>query len=472
MPARIDPASALARLAAFVADTPATAHPDAARHRARLAFLDTIGCAIQGATTDTAQGAVRAIESWGAGGVPLIGTDRTAPAPWAALANGTAAHAMDLDDYSLVGNDHPSAVLVPAVLAQANGGAFTLGDVLDAYLIGLEVIFRVGRAVNMGHYNLGWHTTSTIDGLGATAAVARLMGLGAGQTASALSFTISMSSGMVSQFGTSAKPLHAGLSAKNGLVAATLARSGLTGSGAVLDGPVSLASLMAPEGSVDFQTALDGLGISWGIETDGLGAKIYPSCGYTHRAIDASLALHRTLGPLTAEQIAGVSVSIPDFHLAILPFDVPETPTEALFSTAWCVATALLKGRNTLADFSAEALQDEATRTLAARVQVSGRKPLRPQINVDPDDPDSVSLTIVDGALHTRSCPHWTGMPGADLSDAAFVEKFHACLGTVGGGAPARYAPLVERLLDDASTTPIATLFGAISSRSPEMAAH
>jgi 2-methylcitrate dehydratase PrpD len=473
LPAHTDPAGAIRRLAGFVAGHPVGAHPDAALARARLAFLDTLGCAIQGATTDTARRTREALAAWGPGPAPVIGGGAVGMAPpWAALANGTAAHARDLDDYTLTANDHPSAVLVPAVLAAAAGRRCSLGDALDAYLVGLEVIFRIGRAVNMGHYNLGWHTTSTIDGLGATVAVARLSGLDAERTACALALAVSMGAGMNSQFGTSAKPLHAGLSAKTGVVAATLAGAGLTANPDVLDGPVSFASLMVPPGAADFERALEGLGESWGIETDGLGAKVYPSCGYTHRSVDAAIALHAALPPADRARIAAVRVSIPDFHLAILPYATPRTPDEALFSTAWCVATALLKGRNRLEDFEADALADPAVRALCDRVTVTGRRPRRPEINVDPDEPDTVEVTLTDDRVLGRACPRWTGMPGADLGPAQFLDKFHACLAAAGPGRSEAFATLPARLLDDGPDTPIAPLLANLAGTPPAVAAQ
>lgn len=472
LPARTDRQGAIRRLAGFVAGHPFGVHPDAALTRARLAFLDTIGCTIQGATTDTARRTREAVAPWGGGTAPVIGGGFCAPAPWAALANGTAAHARDLDDFTLVANDHPSAVLVPAVLAACAAKPYNLGQALDAYLIGLEVIFRIGRAVNMDHYNLGWHTTSTIDGLGAAAAVARLTGLDAEQTASALALTVSMGAGMNSQFGTSAKPLHAGLSAKNGLLAATLASTGLTGNPTVLDGPVSFQSLMVPSGTANFDTTLDDLGESWGIETDGLGAKVYPSCGYTHRAVDAAIALHEQLSPGERSDIASVRVSIPDFHLAILPYTSPTSPDEALFSVHWCVATALLKGRNRLEDFEIAALSDAEVQALCNRVEVTGRTPRHPSINVDPDDPDTVAITLRDGRVRHRNCARWTGMPGADLTQQQFIAKFHDCIATSGPVPAETLSELPDLLLKSGLAAPLGPLLDALAYTPPAVAAQ
>ena len=106
---------------------------------------------------------------------------------------------------------------------------------------------------------------------------------------------------------------------------------------------------------MNHRTALAKLGDPWGIEEHGLGAKVYPSCGYTHRSVDAAIALRETLGIRSADEVEGASASLPDFHLAVLPFGVPASRDEALFSTAYCVATALATGGNRISDFTPEA---------------------------------------------------------------------------------------------------------------------
>ena len=168
--------TALERFAAFIVNTPVGRHPNAALVRARFAVLDTLGCVLLGAHSEVASVARNATAAWGQGDSQVLGTREALAQPWAALVNGAAGHALDLDDYTFIANDHPSSVMLPALLAAAEPQQSELSglDLLDAYLIGLEVIFKLGEAVNMGHYNLGWHTTSTLDSLGATAALCRL----------------------------------------------------------------------------------------------------------------------------------------------------------------------------------------------------------------------------------------------------------------------------------------------------------
>ncbi|MGD1869247.1 MAG: MmgE/PrpD family protein [Neomegalonema sp.] len=447
--------TAIRQLAAFTAEHPRGGHTPAHIEIAKRALLDTIGCMFLGAAAPVTRTAIAAATSWGAGPCPVYGAGTTLPAPWAALANGASAHAFDLDDYTLAANDHPSAVLVPALLAQsahdaagesvpARSGA----ELLDAYLIGLEVIIRLGEAVNMGHYNLGWHTTATIDSFGATAAISRLKGLNAEQSAMALALTPSLGTGYNSQFGTSAKPIHAGWSAKTGIAAAALAAAGASAYDGALDGGVSFASLMPPAGSAKFEEAFTGLRRTWSLDNWGLGAKLYPSCGYTHRSIDGARAVYDQFGPLTASDVASVRLSLPTHHLAILPFGVPETQNEALFSPAWCAAVALVSGHCVSSDFLPEAVADPERRALAGLVDVVAREPRRPELNVDPEDPDVVEVVLRDGRRWREEVPRWRGAPGREMTEAELLMKFEdVCLRSgLDGGAVSAISGVVRGL--------------------------
>jgi 2-methylcitrate dehydratase PrpD len=421
--------TAINQFAGFISGHSSERYSAVALERAKYAFLDTIGCMLPGAQSDAAQIALATVADWGKGPAPVYGTRATLPAPWAAMVNATAAHAFDLDDFTLQANDHASAVLVPAILATAASSQtpVTGRALLDAYITGLEVIYRLGEAVNMSHYKLGWHTTSTLDSIGATAAACRLQRLNARQSAAALSLTTSMGSGYVSQFGTTAKPLHAGFSAKAAVLASRLGASGASAYGGALDGKVSFSTLLVLSGAARFEEALAKLGKPLGIEEFGLVNKLYPSCGYTHRAVDAARELRTSLGIASADEVESVDVSLPDFYLDILPFQVPATVNEALFSTAWCVATALATGHNTIADFSTEALQRADILALTSRVQVTGRAPVRPQLNLDPRDPDTVRVRLRDGRVATAAVGEQAGAPGRAFGPDDFSRKFRQC---------------------------------------------
>jgi 2-methylcitrate dehydratase PrpD len=419
-----DTPRAIPRLGAFIAAA-ARAHSPVAMGRTRTAFLDIIGCMLLGAPSEPARTARQTVAAWGQGGSVIVGTSQTTNPPWAALVNGVAAHAYDLDDYEDPGYTHPSAVLVPALLASCADLNCTGFDLLDAYIVGLEVIMRIGEAVNPSHYNMGWHSTRTLGTIGAAAAVARLTRLDGAKAANAISLATSMGGGFASQFGTTAKPLHAGLAAQGGIIAASLAANGATAGAGVLDGRASLASLMMAPGEANFQ-AFDRLAAPWGIEEHGLAIKIHSSCGYTHRAIDGALRL-RTQNRVDFSAITEIRVGLTDPHRAIVSFDDPQTPAEALFSVPYTVALALMAGAVTPMDFTAAAITNPAIRALAAKVTVDSRKPLRPDVGMDPDDPDTVEITFADGLVLRTEVAAPKGTPPDPLSTDEVLAKVHRC---------------------------------------------
>ena len=167
----------------------------------------------------------RVVEAEGSGPCRRARHGARARAPAnAALANGTAAHALDYDDMCFVSLAHPSAPLVSAALAAAELAGASGAALLDAYVVGFELEGRLGRAMNPRHYQRGWHCTSTLGTIGAAAAASRLLGLDARPTGHALAIAASEASGLKENFGTMVKPLHAGLAARNGVLAAQLAQ--------------------------------------------------------------------------------------------------------------------------------------------------------------------------------------------------------------------------------------------------------
>src|SRR6266850_3973686 len=236
--------------------------PAAARTRAARAVLDTIGVTLAGASEPAARIVQAVVSAEGGDACRILGTRARASASNAALANGTAAHALDYDDMCFVSLAHPSAPLVAAALAAAESTGACGRALLEAYVVGFELEGRLGRAMNPRHYQRGWHCTSTLGTIGAAAAAARLLGLGPDAAGHALSIAASEASGLKENFGTMVKPLHAGLAARNGVLAALLAKAGMTASAAAIDGPQGFLAAMDSEcRSIDGAAA--DLGARW-----------------------------------------------------------------------------------------------------------------------------------------------------------------------------------------------------------------
>jgi 2-methylcitrate dehydratase PrpD len=183
----------MARLAEF---TVAAAPPAAARARAADAVLDTIGVMLAGAVEPAARVVQATLAEQGTGRATVAGTPLRLPSTGAALANGTAAHALDYDDMCFVSLAHPSAPLVAAALASAEQAHAAGAALADAYVVGFEIEARLGTAMNPRHYERGWHCTSTLGTIGAAAAASRLLGLDAGAAGHALAIAASEASGL------------------------------------------------------------------------------------------------------------------------------------------------------------------------------------------------------------------------------------------------------------------------------------
>jgi 2-methylcitrate dehydratase PrpD len=412
--------STTARLGSFAINA---APPAMARVMAARALLDTIGVALAGAMEPVSRIAQRVVEQDGSGPCRVLGTTLHASPGNAALANGTAAHALDYDDMCFVSLAHPSAPLVSAALAAAETAGASGPALLDAYVVGFELEGRLGRAMNPRHYQRGWHCTSTLGTIGAAAAAARLLGLDAKAAGHALAIAASEASGLKENFGTMVKPLHAGLAARNGVLAAQLAKAGLTASAAAIDGPQGFLAAMDSE-----HAALDGvvgdLGTRWEILDTGITVKLYPSCAGTHPALDALLDLKRREG-FSGDDVEAVEIGVDPIVPTILIYDRPSTGLEAKFSMPFCAAAAIVRGRVGLETFHASEITDPAIVAMQARVMMR----IDPALDASaaPLTQARVTVRLRDGRVLTACANGARGYPDRPAGNEELAEKFMSC---------------------------------------------
>jgi 2-methylcitrate dehydratase PrpD len=405
-------------LADWIAD-PARIVPEAALREAARALLDTLGCMTAGAREDVVARARAAMDDAGAGA--SLGA--------AALVNGVAAHALDLDDYEIPGSTHPSAVLFAALLALAADRPVRLDRLLDAYVAGYETIQRVGAALGYGHYAAGWHATATIGPLGAAAAAARLLGLDAARTAHALALATSASGGLKAQFGTDAKPLHAGLAARGGLEAALLAAAGLAAATGIAGAPSGFLALYGTPQSPGPEAALAGLGATHAILVSPPLRKPWPCCAYAHRAIEAAQRIAATPG-FAPSLIRAVTLAMPEPYARVVACAAPATPSEARFSVRYCVAATLVQGSLGPADFAPPMLRRASVAALAARIGVAAYA-LAPGLgDMSPAAPDSVAVDLADGRVLEQTIADVLGGAARPLGEDALRARFLGCGGT------------------------------------------
>ena len=392
------------------------------RQRAAAAFADTAGVILAGVNEPAARMAQQLVAEESRGDCRILGTRSTAGADGAAFANGVAAHALDYDDMCFVSLAHPSCALVPAILAAADINGAPGNTVLDAYVIGFELECRLGAVMNPRHYHeRGWHCTSTIGTLGAAAAAARVLGLTRDQAGHALGIAASAASGFKQNMGSMVKPLHAGMAARNGLMAARLAARGFAASADALDGPQGFLAAMDSEHR-SLEPAAADLGIRWEILESGITVKLYPSCAATHPPLDALLDLKREAG-FTHEQIDSIAIEVDSMTPRLLLYDRPTTALEAKFSMPFCAAAAVAIGHPRVETFDVNVIADRTVQELMRRVHMV----VNPSFDaVTPLSRALVTVTLNDGRRLTRSADGARGYPGR-LSIEDLHEKFVSC---------------------------------------------
>ncbi|MFA7439180.1 MmgE/PrpD family protein, partial [Castellaniella sp.] len=325
-PAVAAPPEVTAALAQFAAGLRPGHIPDAVRERAKALILDSLGVGMRAwqaaESTQVHAAALRAMgQATGADpkGGRVLGATETFTPPAAAELNGALIHSLDFDDTYARGALHPSATVLPAALAAAGMVAASGAQVLAAVVAGYELVCRLAVALGAAdHYDRGFHPTATCGVFAASVAAARVLGLDAAQTQSALGIALSQAAGSL-QFlenGAWTKRFQVGAAARAGLVSACLARAGYVGASHPLEGPHGFMRAYAPR--ADMPEALAGLGRQW--RTLDIAIKPYPACRFAHAAIDAIVAL-RSVHGLVADQVAHIECALP--HKGILLVGAP-----------------------------------------------------------------------------------------------------------------------------------------------------
>ena len=275
-----------------------------ARDRAALHLLDWIGCAAIGFTTEPGQAMARWVHGESArdsGGGRCTVVRHGCGSLWTALlANGAVGNIFEMDDIHRIAILHPGPVVVPAALAAAEHAGSDAPALLEAIVRGYEAMIRVGQALGPAHYRF-WHNTATCGPFGAAAAAGALFGLTDAQQIDAFGNAGTQAAGLwqVRMEPGMGKQLHNGRAAHAGVLAADLARHGLTGARQILEGPLGFFAAMCPDG--DVTKILDDPAGEWKLFDTGF--KPWPACRHTHAAIDATLALRERVDVAAIESI-------------------------------------------------------------------------------------------------------------------------------------------------------------------------
>lgn len=406
-------------LAQFLVSHKATALPEAVCHEGARSILNWVGCAVGASQHETMKRVLAALyEFSGPRKASILGRRERVDIFQAALLNGASSHTFDFDDTHIKTVIHPSAPVLPAILALAEyqplGKAISGRDFLHAFTLGVEAECRIGNSIFPNHYDAGWHITATAGVFGATAAAGRLLKLNEQQMVWALGIAATHACGVRETFGSMAKPLHPGIAARNGLMAALMAKKNVVGPEQGIEGRRGFAAVLSTK--FDSAAITEGLGQSWEILSNSY--KPY-ACGVViHPAIDGCIQLRNEHG-LKLDDIARIALKVHPLVLELTGRRKPTTGLEGKFSVFHSCAAAILLGEGGESAYSDAIVRNP--KVIRLRDQVSAT-----MLEGVKEDQVHITMKLKDGRVLEKYVAHCVGSVGNPMSDADLEAKFRA----------------------------------------------
>lgn len=442
------------KAADFIVNFDAASAPAEAIHAARIGIVDCVGVMLAGAREPAVElAAAIATPATGSNEAPVAVNGIRYGAADAALVNGVAAHVLDFDDVALAG--HPSTVLVPLILAEGHVLQSSGQDALEAYLVGYELWAHLAE-LEPGHlHDRGFHPTAVMGTLACAAAAARLHQLSPEQTAHALAIAASLAAGLVANFGSMTKSLHAGRTAQSGIQAVRLAKSGFTGSLDALEHRTGFMRSFSPSGTPELDADAFRIGEESMAARYGVNIKRYPTCYATHRAIDAMLGLAEE-HDIAPDEIASIHVHTGITQRLMLRNSRPQTGLAAKFSMEFAMASAAVARRVGLRELTDDFVSRADIQAMLERVDVTvNEDKAAADLPVAPFD--LVWVTLRDGTvLRHDPVEHARGSWQKQLDRSELQAKFNECAAIF--LPEEKVGPLFNRLYEIENTTDLREL--------------
>lgn len=401
------------QLARFIANTKETDIPTEAYEHAKLAVLDTLGVTLAGAQDPLVKKLVNFSSL--VGGIPqssVLGYNTKKTVTQAALINGAASHALDFDDTHALFRGHPSATIVPTVLALAEMEKKSGKKLLSAYLVGLQAGLIVAESGANEIYVRGMHGTSVFGAIASAAAAAHLLDLNEEQTLNALAIATTQAFGFKRSFGTMSKPLHAGAAAEVAVMSALLARDGFTGAADIFEGPNGLFDAWG--GSVK-KASLTSMGQEWGVKD--ISVKYYASCHWTHGAIVTLLQIAERDG-VKPTDIKAIQFTVTPIAYKTAGVIHPKTGLEGKFSIPYSAANALVTGKVGIQGFTAEAIKNEEITALIDKTKIETKKTSKFPFYT------WATVETTDGRRYEAEVDVMANLPGLEKKRVGVKKKF------------------------------------------------
>ena len=418
-------------LAKWAAATSWDALPAAVAHQAKRSLMNFFAVALTGCRDVTIETTLASLAAFSCGGqATVIGRRERLDALSAAFINAAGANVLDFCDTHVPTAIHPTAPLVPALLAVAEMRPVSGRELLLALVVGQEVACRVGLAISPSHYRKGWHITATCGVFGAAAGSGKVLGLSSEQMVWALGLAATQAAGLCECLGTPAKSVGVGNAARNGLWSALLAARDFAGPAEPLNGAQGYYHALGEE--PDLSQLTRGLGETWEILKTSY--KPYP-CGFViHPVLDCVLDWRRAHPNAVVEKVV-----VTGNPLMVARADRPNISTgrESQVSVQHAVAAALLTGKARLEQFTDACVQDPRAQALRRKVSVIAEAAIATAAA-------TVEITTANGAVHKLTQAAARGSDDNPMSDRDLEDK----LRDAAAGWSPRYdaAPLIEAI--------------------------
>jgi 2-methylcitrate dehydratase PrpD len=382
-------------------------------HEAKRAILNIVGCSLGGSNHTAVEIAIDALGPYA--GKPtsqVLGRAERFDPLFASVLNGISSHVHDYDDTLPRNYIHASSPVASALFAYASTNPVRGRDFLHAFVLGFEVISRIGDATYPAHYQAGWHSTATIGVFGAAAAIGRLLGLAPVQMTYAIALAATQAAGIREMFGSMAKTLHPGRSAQSGYMAALLAQKDFTAALQPIEGPRGFAAVQSS--AYDLSKITERLGEDFALRFNTY--KPFP-CGIViHPTIDACIQLREKY------KIAGKDVAAIDLRVAPLVKDLCNKKVlgealESKFSIYHAAAIGIERGKGGLAEFTDEAVNDPTLKRLREATEALADNSIS-------EDAVSVQIRLTDGRVVGMKLEQSLGNLARPLSDRQLEDKF------------------------------------------------
>ena len=394
----------------------------ATRKIAKRYLVDWMGSVIAGSNTLPIKSIEKTIIILGGNNQStILFKNKKANVAQAAFINAAAAHVIEMDDLDRNSISHPGSCIIAASLAYAEYRKTTLKELLDAIVIGYEVMIRIGEALGPEHYKF-WHTTGTAGTIGVSAAISRLSNANELQTLMSIGSAGTMTSGLWEFLsdGAMSKQLHPAKAAYDGILACILSKNNFTSASQILEGKKGLFAAMSPNAKPE--KILNNLSINqkkWRI-TD-VSFKMYASCRHTHPAVEGAIQIKKQ-NNFDLDSIEKITVEIYSQALELLEGVQANTPYAAKFNLPFCIASSLINGELGPEQFSEKTIKNKTINSLAKKISFNVNQSL--DKHYPKKWPSNVHVHLKNGKKISKNILYPLGDPENPVNNTQIQNKF------------------------------------------------